>query len=130
MTLSIQNPDELVAVIPHLLGFKPNESIVFVPMRSDLPVARVDIPTTPRDRELVWRSMRDGFSRYAQPGSSVGIVWITADRQVAEEVGREFAARLDMIGIDTRLVMWADESRWADLDTGEMPPPTSRCGRT
>ena len=38
MTLSISSPDELVAVIPHLLGFKPDESIVFLPMHSDLPV--------------------------------------------------------------------------------------------
>lgn len=48
MTLSIHSPDELIAVIPHMLGFKPGESIVFVPMRSDLPVARMDIPTSPR----------------------------------------------------------------------------------
>lgn len=87
MTLSVRNPDELVAAIPHLLGFKPHESIVFVPMRSDLPVARVDLPTTPRDRELVRRSIRDGLTRYAKPGSSVGIVCITADRQKAKEVG-------------------------------------------
>lgn len=120
MTLSVQNPDELVAAIPHLLGFKPQESVVFVPMRSDLPVARVDLPTTPRDRELVWRSIRDGLSRYARPGSSLGIVCITADRQLAHDVGTEFAARLDTIGIDTRVMLWADESRWADLGTGDM----------
>ena len=41
------------------------------------------------------------------------------DRALAEEVGPEFAARLDTIGIDTRLVVWADETRWADLDTGD-----------
>ena len=120
MTLSVRNPDELVAAIPHLLGFRPQESIVFVPMRSDLPVARVDLPTKPRDRELVWPSIRDGLTRYAKPGSSVGIVCITADRQMAEEVGHEFAARLDTIGIDTRVLLWADETRWADLATGDM----------
>ncbi|OLT14746.1 hypothetical protein BJF80_12290 [Serinicoccus sp. CUA-874] len=52
MALSVHSPDELIAVIPHLLGFKPEESIVFLPMRSDLPVARVDLPTQglPRTR--------------------------------------------------------------------------------
>jgi hypothetical protein len=89
-------------------------------MRSDLPVARVDLPTTARDRDFVWRSISDAFNRYAQPGTSVGIVCITADRALAEDVGPEFAARLDTIGIDTRLVVWADETRWADLDTGDM----------
>ena len=33
MTLSIHSPDELVAALPHLLGFTPEESIVFVPLR-------------------------------------------------------------------------------------------------
>lgn len=89
-------------------------------MRSDLPVARVDLPSTARDRDFVWNSIRGAYSRYAQPGTSVGIVCITADRAMAEEVGPEFAARLDTIGIDTRLVVWADETRWADLDTGDM----------
>lgn len=56
------------------------------------------------------------YSRYAQPGTSVGIVCITADRAIAEEVGTEFASRLDAIGIDTRLVLWADVTRWADLN--------------
>jgi hypothetical protein len=120
MTLSVHSPDELVAALPHLLRFKPQESIVFVPMRSDLPVARVDMPTTPRDQELVWRSIRDGLTRYAQPGAAVGIVCFTADRQQADLVGREFAERLDTIGIDTHLLLWADETRWADLVTGDM----------
>lgn len=120
MTLSIHSPDELVAVIPHLLRFKPHESIVFVPIGSDLPTARIDIPTTERDRELAWRSIRDGLTRYAKPGAAVGIVCFTADRQQAELVGREFAERLDSIGIATHLLLWADETRWADLVTGDM----------
>jgi hypothetical protein len=111
VTLSVRFPDELIAVIPHLLGFQPEESIVFLPLRSDLPVARVDTPTTPRDHALVWRSIRDGLSSYAQPGSAVGIVCITADRALAKDVGQEFAAHLDTIGIDTRLVVWADAAR-------------------
>lgn len=120
MTLSVRNPDELIAAIPHLLGFKPQESIVFLPMGSDLPVARVDLPTTPRDRELVWRSIHEGFGRYAQPGSSVGIICLTADREIANLVGQEFTARLDTIGINTRVMLWADDKRWTDLDTGDM----------
>lgn len=120
MTLSVHSPDELVAVIPHLLGFKPEESIVFLPMGSDLPVARVDLPTTPRDREVVWRSISDAYGRYAQPGSSIAIVCLTADREAATVAGHDFAARFDTVGIDTRIMLWADESRWADLDTGDM----------
>lgn len=119
MTLSIHSPDELIAAIPHMLGFKPEESLAFVPMGSNLPTARVDIPTTPRDKALVWQSIRDGLSRYAQPGAAVGIVCFTAERQQAHLVTRDFAERLDTIGIDTHLQLWADETRWADLVTGD-----------
>jgi len=120
MALSISSPDELVAAIPHLLGFKPEESIVFLPLRSDLPVARVDIPTTARDREGVWRSISDAFRRYAQPGSNVAIVCLTAERERANVVSQHFAARLSSIGIETPILLWADETRWADLDSGDM----------
>lgn len=120
MTLSVRSPDELIAVIPHLLGFKPEESLAFLPTSSELPAARVDLPTAPHDREVVWSSIRDAYSRHAQPGSSLAIVCVTADREMATGVGREFAARFDSIGIDTRVMLWADESRRADLDTGDM----------
>ena len=39
---------------------------------------------------------------------------------MATDVGHEFAARFESIGIDTRVMLWADETRWADLDTGDM----------
>ncbi|MEN8706516.1 MAG: DUF4192 domain-containing protein [Nocardioides marinisabuli] len=120
MKLSIHSPDELVAAIPHLLGFQPEESIVFLPLQSDLPVARVDIPTTARDRDGVWHSISDAFRRYAQPDSNVAIVLLSADREQAPVIGQDFAARLGTIGISTPILLWADESRWADLDTGDM----------
>lgn len=120
MSLSVHSPDELIAAIPHMLGFKPQESIVLVPIRSDLPTARIDLPATPRAEELAWHSIREGMARYARPGAAVGIVCFTADRDQAERVGREFAERLDTIGIDTHLLLWADETRWADLVTGVM----------
>lgn len=125
MTLSISSPAELVAAIPHLLGFKPQESIVFLPMGSELPVARVDLPTTARDRDVVWRSISDAYGRYARPGSSVAIVCLTADRQEASVVGHDFAARFESVSINTRVLLWADETRWADLDTGDMGVQTA-----
>jgi hypothetical protein len=98
----------------------PEESIVFLPFQSDLPVARVDIPTTARDRQGVWQSISDAFRRYAQPDSNVAIVCLSADREQANIVGQDFAARLGSIGIVTPILLWADETRWADLDTGDM----------
>lgn len=120
MSLSIHSPDELIAAIPHMLGFKPQESIVLIPIRGNLPTARIDLPTSPRAEEQAWRSIHDGMSRYARPGAAGGIICCTADRQQADHVGRELAERLDTIGIDTHLLLWADDTRWTDLSTGDM----------
>ena len=120
MNLSIHSPDELIAAIPHLIGFQPDESIVFVPMGSDLPVARVDLPMTARDRDEVWDSIGSAFRRYAQPDSNVAIVCLSTDRVQANAVGQDFSARLADMGIGTPLLLWADQTRWADLNTGDM----------
>ncbi|WP_235736818.1 DUF4192 family protein [Nocardioides alcanivorans] len=119
MTLSIHSPDELIAAVPHLLGFKAEESIVFVPLRPDLPLARVDLPTTARQRDEVWGAIRGAFSRYVQPGASVAIVCMTHDQQAAELIGHDLAVRLAGIGIDTPLKLSADDTRWYDLDSDD-----------
>ncbi|CUR54383.1 conserved hypothetical protein [metagenome] len=124
MTLSVRSPDELVAAIPHLLGFKPEESIVLVPLRSELPIARVDLPTSTSDSDLVWSSVGSAFSRHAQPGAKVAIVCLTTNRQHADSISQDFAGRLAAIGITTPIRLWADNVDWADLATGESGPQT------
>ena len=119
MRLSIHSPDELIAAIPHLLGFKAEESIVLVPLRADLPIARVDLPTTANERDEVWDAISGAFSRYVQPGASVAIVCMTHDQQAAELIGHDFATRLASIGIDTPLRLSADDSHWYDFDSGD-----------
>ena len=119
MTLSIHSPDELIAAVPHLLGFKAEESIVFVPLRPDLRLARVDLPSTANQCAEVWDAIRGAFGRYAQPGASVAIVCMTHERQAADLVGHDFATRLASIGIDTPLLLSADATRWYDLDSGD-----------
>ncbi len=118
LTLSAGDPDELVAAVPHLLGFKPEESIVFLPLASNLPVARVDLPITARDRDTVWDSIRGPLSRYAQPGDTACIACFTADREVAADVAYDFSARLATIGINAAVRVWADDEHWGDLDSG------------
>ena len=47
MAVNIKGVDELAAVVPHLLGYQPTESLVVVPLRPGPPVARVDLPAPP-----------------------------------------------------------------------------------
>lgn len=118
MTLSIHSPDELIAAVPHLLGFKAEESLVFVPLRADLPLARVDLPTTAAESDEVWDAISSAFSRYARPGASVAIVCLTHDRQAAELISYDYVDRLASIGIGAPLKLSADDTHWYDLDSG------------
>ncbi|WP_363321314.1 DUF4192 family protein [Nocardioides sp.] len=52
-----------MAAVPHVLGFRPQESLVLVPYNQDLPWVRVDIPATEADRRDLWDgSLRDALA--------------------------------------------------------------------
>jgi len=119
MDLVVQSPDELLAAVPHVLGFNPEESIILVPFGPGLPITRVDLPKTARDREEVWDAIGDVYGRNAQPGARVGIVCITEDRRNAELASQHLAAGLEKVGVATQLRLWATDERWVELNTGQ-----------
>ena len=119
MDLVVQSPDELLAAVPHVLGFKPEESIVLVPIGRGLPITRVDLPKTPRDRENVWNNVSGPYSRYARPGARLAILCFTEDRRSAELASQHLSNRLDGIGITTHIRLWADSDRWREFNTGQ-----------
>ena len=53
VAVNVKGVDELTAVIPHLLGFQPTESMVVVPLSPGPPVARIDLPTSAQDLSLI-----------------------------------------------------------------------------
>ena len=73
-TITIRTHQDAIAAVPHLLGFHPTESLVLMPFSSQLPVVRVDIPTTVEDRDALWdESLRDALGPHVvrtelQPG--------------------------------------------------------------
>lgn len=125
MKLSVRSPEELVAAIPHLLGFTPHESLVVVPFTPGLPVARLDIPTSVREREHAWDSIHGVYARHAQHGSAVGLVALTTDRDHADRVGQDFTLRFATLGINTPVRLWTDDFQWGDLNSGISGPLTT-----
>lgn len=119
MALSIHTPDELIAALPHLLGFKPEDSLLFVPLGPDLPLGRADIPTNPRDRDGVWESLGTPFKRNVPPGARMAIVCISNDRDYADDLSIDFAERFSSLGIDTPIRLWANDTHFHDFTTGE-----------
>lgn len=121
MDLVVNSPDELLAAIPHVLGFKPEESVVLVPVRSStqrLPVARVDLPRTAEDRETVLDNLRGAIARNAQPGDAMAVICVTEDRHDAELASQNLSASLEALGVSSPLRLWATDERWVDLKTG------------
>jgi hypothetical protein len=118
MDLVVQPADELLAAMPRVLGFKPEESIILISFGCGLPITRVDFPTSARDRDEVWDAIGDVYARHARPGARIGIVCITEDRRNAELASQHLATRLETIGIATHLRLWADGERWREFNTG------------
>jgi len=122
MNLSVRSPEELVVSIPHLLGFNPNESLVLVPLAPDLPVVRVDLPTSAPERERVWDSIADVYARCAQPTSRVAIVTFTTDSDYGDRLSQDFALRLGGVGVATPIRLGASDTAWIDFDSQTSGP--------
>jgi hypothetical protein len=115
----VRTPDELLAAVPHMLGFNPRESILVVPVSRGLPMARVDLPRTPQDRDQVTRNLRGHYRRYDRPGVMVALVCVTEDRRNAELASQHLAAGLEKAGVGTQVRLWATDERWVELNTGQ-----------
>lgn len=114
----VTSPDELFAALPHMLGFRPEESLVVVPVVEGLPCARVDLPLTAEDRVAVAESLVGPYGRHAAPGAAVAIAVVAGDRGAAGTASGHIARRLSSIGVETSVRLWSDGRQWADLDKG------------
>lgn len=125
-TLRIKNPVDLVASVPLLLGFHPEESAVMLTVgaATDPFFARVDLPTGPEDVEAVVEDLCQVAGRHGL--RSVALVLFTGDGPAAREVHDAFVDGLATRAVDVQLAIRADGSRWyplsglaGDPDAGE-----------
>jgi len=132
MDLVVRSPDELLAALPHVFGFNPAESVVLVPLTRGLPAARVDLPTTGGDREVVRETMSGTYQRHARRGAEVALICVTENRRQAELASDHLADGLERAGVSVPLRFWATEDRWTDFSTGQSgsrtPEVSSRIG--
>lgn len=124
MAVNIKGVDELAAVVPHLLGFQPTESLVVVPLRPGLPVARVDLPDTARDRDLVTEQLLTAYRRHAQPDSQLAVMCFSEDLRAAELASQHLTDGLTAHGIEVPARIWVTNDAWTDLSTGRGGPRT------
>lgn len=114
-TLRIKNPVDLVASVPLLLGFHPEESVVLVTVggATEPFFARVDLPSGPADVEAVVQELCDVAGRNGL--RTVALVLFTGDGAGARLVHEAFVDGLATRAVDVALAIRADGTRWFPL---------------
>jgi hypothetical protein len=114
--LKIRKPDDLLAIIPYLIGFHPAESIVAVFVRSGQIVlaARMDIPPEVASDELAGRI--DALAKQ-QKAQALALVAYSATPLPAN---RMLTRLMDLLGNhELTDVLYVGHGRWWSLSCGE-----------
>ena len=116
-TLRITNPGDLIAAVPALLGFHPEDSVVVLTVGSatDPFFARVDMPTCGDEVDAVAGQLAEVAGRHAPGG--VAVVTYSDDAATSEAVLAALSARLDTGGPGVPIAVRADGTRWFPLGT-------------
>lgn len=114
-TLRIKNPGDLVASVPLLLGFHPEESAVLLTVggATDPFFARVDLPSGPDDVGAVVEDLCEVSGRHGL--RSVALVLFTDDESTARLVHDAFVDGLATRAVDVQIAVRADGARWFPL---------------
>ena len=94
-TLTIRSHDDLISYVPHLMRFHP-EGMVCVPLSGDGPLARLDLPPSPKEMEPFLQTLSDTYLR-RHPTQRIALLEklldaIAAERSAWVGTGAEIAA--------------------------------------
>jgi len=121
-TLTVRSPEDILALVPFVMGFVPEDSLVLLthgevgePFH-----ARVDLPEDPADLDLVidplvQAALGNGARRAI-------IVVYTDDHYLAEEAWEGLLVRLLEVGVETSFSLRADGHQYVVLDDSCLPP--------
>lgn len=107
---------EVAAMVPHALGITPRDSLVVLPTRpGTTPIARVDMPSTARGRQMVAAGVARG---YHGRGGEVVLLAFTDRLELAESACEQMRARLEP-GTAVVAMAAVHEDQWVRLDRAE-----------
>jgi hypothetical protein len=120
--LRVRRPDELLAIIPYLVGFHPDESIVAVFIKSGrvLLTARMDLPSESSGDELAERI--DWLAR-KHAAQALALVAYSADTLPAHRLLTRLMDRLGEHELTD--VLYVGHGRWWSLSCGDECCPFS-----
>jgi hypothetical protein len=121
--LTAKNPGDLLAMVPYVLGFHPEDSVVILTLgdAGHRFHARVDIPTDPVDIAGLVDYLA-GVVR-ANRLTAAALVVYCDDEKVAEAVAEPLAARFEAEGVAVPMALRADGQRWFTLAGCSIPGP-------
>jgi hypothetical protein len=119
-TLRARSPEDLLAAVPCVLGFRPSDSVVMLTFTGAPPGqtfhARVDLPTDARDHPEVVALLLEPVLRHRV--ERVAFVLYTDDAAAAAALAEALLGVFEAEGIDVVDVLRADGRRWFGLRPG------------
>lgn len=117
--IRITSPADLLALVPSVLGFHPDESIVLVVTAGEAGQmhARLDLPRDDEEVSEVVRTLLYAVSR-AEAQEVAVVVYGSDDDLLCDLVGG-LVLELDLLGVDVLCAIRADGDRWYSLDCDE-----------
>jgi len=110
-TLRAKNPTDLLAAVPYLLGFHPEDSVVVVTLGGGTPVhARQDLPAAPDEIPLLVDDLVT-VARRARVARMVVLVY-SSDEALADAVAGQLVPALEGAGVGVPMSLRADGERW------------------
>jgi hypothetical protein len=115
----IKSPADLLALVPCVLGFHPEESIVLVVTAGEAGQlhARLDLPRDDEEVSEVVQTLLMAVSR--AEALQVALVAYGADDGRVSDVVDLLVLELDVLGVDVLLAIRAEDERWYSLDCDE-----------
>jgi hypothetical protein len=114
--IRIKSPTDILAVVPFVLGFHPEDSMVV--LTADQAArqlhARVDLPGDDEGLRLVVEQLAAAIAH--SRGTSVVLVAYTDDQCLALEAVGRLGSRLEEHGVEVQAAIRADGERWFSLD--------------
>lgn len=111
---TIREPVDLVVLVPHVLGFRPAESVVVVALGPTAGFhSRIDLPTTDRERRHVAQLLLEVLVE--QETTVAALVVYTEHVELAEKIQQELQAALTHAGIELLIQLRVHNERFFQL---------------
>ncbi len=110
-TLTARSPEDVLAAVPLVLGFMPEESVVMLTFGAEHPFhARLDLPRNARERRAAAEALVDPAVRHGV--RRVLFVLYAVDAALARSCARALVRAFTRRGVDVVDVLRSDGRRW------------------